>query len=51
MIDPGNPKIQTSNQLKKVKALASLARCGTGGGEEDPPDQMDEFFAGQEFDF
>ena len=29
-----------------LAALASLARCGTGGGEEDPPDQMDEFFAG-----
>ena len=29
-----------------LPALAGLARCGTGGGEDDPPDQMDEFFAG-----
>jgi len=29
-----------------LSALGSLARCGAGGGEGDPPDEMDEFFAG-----
>jgi len=29
-----------------LTALGNLARCGTGGGEGDPPDEIDEFFAG-----
>ena len=30
-----------------VPALSAVARCGAGGGEEDPPDEVDEFFAGK----
>ena len=29
-----------------LPALGNLARCGAGGGEDDPPDEIDEFFAG-----
>jgi len=29
-----------------LSALGNLARCGVGGGDGDPPDEIDEFFAG-----
>ena len=29
-----------------LSALGSLARCGAGVGEGDPPDEMDDIFAG-----